>query len=50
MDHLAFFSYGLASHLQQDTNELFWIGNPYRDRPLPPLPGRVWQADECSVG
>jgi hypothetical protein len=48
-DQLSFFEYTIATHMQQDSNELFWIGNPYRDRPLPPLPGRAWQGEECSA-
>ena len=48
-DQLSFFTYTLAAHAQQDTNALFWIGNPYRDRPLPPLPGRVWQDEEATA-
>jgi len=44
----ALFEYGLAAHMRNEFNELFWIGNPYRGQPLPPLPGKAWQAEIVS--
>jgi hypothetical protein len=46
-------AYGVAAHLRDATNEFLWLINPYTNRPLPPLPGRVWQPAEelelCGV-
>lgn len=38
--------YGIAAHMQHVTHDLLWLGNPYRNQTLPPLPGRVWQGEK----
>jgi hypothetical protein len=44
-DQHELFAYGLAAHLQQESDTMLWLGNPYKNQPLPPLPGRTWQED-----
>lgn len=45
----AFASFGIAAFMRDKKGDFLWLGNPYVDQPLPPLPGRPWQPEETSV-
>lgn len=45
----AFASYGIAAFMRDKKSDFLWLGNPYADQPLPPLPGRPWQPEESSL-